>query len=278
MNDPLSSLSAPPPRYLLESDSSDEEGQGAYPGGNLGIGPSKPKIRLQNDVQVHFTGLDDQLDEVIIGLGQSGKFILRTINGQQVGEARIGGKSVGKIVQSGNNSTVVSLDEGDFAGEESWEITKTLINKVKAKKWTIITSYVPSMYIPSPAERASTLSEPPTRILTAGSSQQNLSGSIRGFEAPNYLTGVAGALVSLASHPTSSIPQPTTVLLPLPLSSLAISRVQSTLKAFDSLLVQRIGESSKRWSEDDDEPYSARGMGRVKGQRKAVGEISSMYT
>ncbi|OCF77196.1 hypothetical protein I204_01181 [Kwoniella mangroviensis CBS 8886] len=270
MNDPLSPLTVPPPRYLLESDSSDEEGQGTYPG--AAPGPStKPKIRINDGIQVNITGLGGEVDEVVVGLGQAGRYILKGVQGEKIGGIKIGIKNVGGVTKVGKN-TVVSIEESELGGDECWEVVKSLVAKVKAKKWTTITSYVPSMYIPSPSERAERLDNPPIRILSSGS----VNGT-KGFDSPNYLTGIAGGLVSLASHPTSSIAQPNTILLPLPLSSLPTAQVNSTLKSFSPGISDTFSQSNKRWTEDDDEPYSAPGMGRARGLRKGVGEVSSMY-
>ncbi|WVQ67098.1 uncharacterized protein L199_005292 [Kwoniella botswanensis] len=270
MNDPLSPLTVPPPRYLLESDSSDEEGQGSYPG--VAPGPStKPKIRVNDGVQVDSTGLGDEVDEVVVGLGQAGRYILKGVQGEKIGGIKIGSKNVASVTKVGKNR-VISIEEGEMGGEECWEVVKSLVAKVKAKKWTIVTSYVSSMYIPSPSERAERLDNPPIRVLSSGS----VNGT-KGFDSPNYLTGIAGGLVSLGSRPTSSIAQPTTLLLPLPLSSLPSSQVVSTLRSISPGISDIFSQSSKRWTEDDDEPYSAPGMGRVRGLRKGVGEVSSMY-
>ncbi|WWD03534.1 hypothetical protein V865_001587 [Kwoniella europaea PYCC6329] len=272
MNDPLSPLTVPPPRYLLESDSSDEEGQGSYPA--TAPGPStKPKIRINDGIQVDITGLKDEVDEVVVGLGQAGRYILKGVQGEKIGGIKIGSKNVGGVTKVGKN-TVVSIEEGELGGDECWEVVKSLVGKVKAKKWTIVTSYVPSMYIPPPSERGERLDNSPIRILSCDILAVE---GTKCFDSPNYLTGIAGGLVSLASHPTSSIAQPNTILLPLPLSSLPSSQIHSTLKLISPGISDTFGQSNKRWTQDDDEPYSAPGMGRVRGLRKGVGEVSSMY-
>ena len=78
MNDPLSPFDVPPPRYLLESDSSDEEGQGIY-----GAGSSKPRrpavspsITVEHAVQADLGGAGE-VREVVLGVGQAGKYLLR---------------------------------------------------------------------------------------------------------------------------------------------------------------------------------------------------------
>ncbi|WVW86093.1 hypothetical protein I302_108132 [Kwoniella bestiolae CBS 10118] len=269
MNDPLSPLTAPPPRYLLESDSSDEEGQGTYPG--AAPGPSKPKIRINEGVKVDITGLEGEVEEVVIGLGQAGRYLSKSVQGEMIGGVKVGSSSVGVVYKVGKGR-VILVEEGDLNGNECWEVVKSLVGKVKAGKWTVVSSYVPSMYIPSPSERTGRLDNPPIRVL----STSTIEGT-KGFDSPNYLTGVAGGLVSLASHPTSSIPIPTVLLLPLPLSALSFPQVQSSLKSISPDISSTFGQSSKRWTEDDDEPYSAPGMGRVRGLRKGVAEVSSMY-
>ncbi|WWC64654.1 uncharacterized protein I303_107265 [Kwoniella dejecticola CBS 10117] len=289
MNDPLSPLTAPPPRYLLESDSSDEEGQGTYPTYEQS-GPSKPKIRLNNESQVSIEGVDKvtNLEEVVIGIGQAGKYVSKLAESQgqglRIGNVKIGSKNIGGVLQGTTDGhKIISLEEGELSHEESWEVVKVLIDTIKARKWIIVTSYVPSMYIPSSSERSQRLSEPPIRILspTASTNDYKLSevDGVRAFDAPNYLTGIAGGIVSLASHPSTTIPSPKTILLPLPLSSLAPSKVSAALSGpgASSAFSVRSGQSRIRWTEDDDEPYSAPGMGRVKGLKRGLEDISSMY-
>lgn len=68
---------------------------------------------------------------------------------------------------------------------------------------TVATAYVPSMYIPSAAEqkpaRSSTDREPPIRRLGGWSTAEPLSPT-HPWESPNYVTGLAGALVSMVRN------------------------------------------------------------------------------
>ncbi|WVQ84310.1 hypothetical protein IAT38_006462 [Cryptococcus sp. DSM 104549] len=271
--DPLSPLTAPPPRYLLESDSSDEEGQGAYPGA-----PSRPKLHLASPSISFRSSLSSDLPHVLLAIGQAGKYILKHVgsNGEVVGEVQVEGKTAGRVVKAGEEVVLV-LDENEVPNEAAWGVVEKITEGLKARSWTVLTTYVPSMYIPSTTERASRIrSDPPVRYLSS-SSETKLLGAEK-YEAPNYLTGVAAALVSLAAHPASPSTSTTTLLLPLPLSSLPTSIVGTALTSSSPQIASRISSQRGRWSEDDDEPWSAPGMGKVRGVGKGVGEAVGMYT
>ncbi|WVR00220.1 hypothetical protein IAU59_007362 [Kwoniella sp. CBS 9459] len=322
MNDPLSPLVAPPPRYLLESDSSDEEGQGEYPHLEHGSSRPRPKVRTRRHITLDVNarsgeGSAGEDEEVFVGLGQVGRYLSKitgttsagsrgSSSGSQsdvYGQIKVDDDVIGRIMiigndtGSGSGSKLVSLEESDLSGEEVWEVVKLLKEKIRAKNWSVLTSYVPSMYIPSPSE--STVSgtqhtEPPIRVFPSSSSsseieRSGLSGQVTySFDAPNYLTGVAAAFVSLSTHPSSSFPSPRTLILPLPLSSIPITTLAEALpssvlgETLKGIASQARGKSSSlassRWTEDDDEPFSAYGMGKVKGVKRGVGEAASMYT
>ncbi|OCF38164.1 hypothetical protein I316_00388 [Kwoniella heveanensis BCC8398] len=323
MNDPLSPLVVPPPRYLLESDSSDEEGQGEYPHphpeqSSSRRQPPRPKIRVKRSIAFidaraaagsasafasASASTEDEREEVVIGLNQVGRYLLK-ITGSQgsqaQGEIKVDADVIGSTRTLTEGATLVSLDESDLSGEEPWDIVRLLKDKIKAKRWTVLTSHVPSMYIPSPGESSSHgrhRGEPPIRVFSTGSSSKigdNDGTGVYTFDAPNYLTGVAAGLVSLSAHPTASSPQPTVLILPLPLSSIPIPTVtQALTSSAPSTTVSAIVDSitkqasvtagqgrreKSHWTEDDDEPFSAFGMGKVKGAKRDVGEAASMYT
>lgn len=89
-------------------------------------------------------------------------------------------------------------------------------------------------------------------------------------------------------HPASPLPPNTQLdllLLPLPLSSLSPVLLASTLSKFAPSLIKAITRPSAAvWDEDDDEPFSAPGMGggrRSHGTKKGQGlerEGLGMYT
>lgn len=60
---------------------------------------------------------------------------------------------------------------------------------------TLVSSYVPAMYIPSAGEPRSL--DPPVRYLSSSSALS--SPALRSYDAPNYVTGVAGAFLSAVS-------------------------------------------------------------------------------
>lgn len=61
---------------------------------------------------------------------------------------------------------------------------------------TIITTYVPSMYIVSKTNGSRIRSDPPIRYLSQG--EVKVEGA-EIYETPNYLIGIAGAITSLVS-------------------------------------------------------------------------------
>ncbi|KIR34029.1 hypothetical protein I352_03260 [Cryptococcus deuterogattii MMRL2647] len=279
MNDHFAALNAPPPRYLLESDSSDEEGQGAYPGSST----PKPKISIDTPpVEVFFTrGTGNEgVKDLVVGLGQAGKYLKKDLGvggcaaGQQeVGKVVVGGRQVGQGWKVGEGM-VFSINEGDLSHETIWEISQKLLANIKAQSWTIITTYVPSMYIVSKTNGSRIRSDPPIRYLSQG--EVKVEGA-EIYETPNYLIGIAGAITSLSAHPSSTIQQ-TTIILPLPLSVLPLSHLSTALTHICPSISRALSGIRSKWTEEDDQPYSAPGMGKVRGLAKGVGEAVGMYT
>ncbi|WVR07745.1 hypothetical protein IAU60_004788 [Kwoniella sp. DSM 27419] len=285
MNDPLSPLTAPPPRYLLESDSSDEEGQGTYPGS--GPSSSRPKIRQAQTIDDPAVA-GGAVSHVVLGIGQAGRYLLKHVQAQTpaTGEAiKVDGSEVGSIRTVGGIRLVI-IEENGLKGETVWDLASALTEAVQAEQWTIITSYVPAMYIPSTSELSQRGSRASSniRVFSSGPASTSVPNDAASFDPPNYLTGLAAALVSLAAHPSAEVAPPQTILLPLPLSSVPIAYLTSILQPSGNLadLVASLvtpslgGKRSSRWTEDDDEPYSAPGMGR-KSHHAGLGEVSSMY-
>jgi hypothetical protein len=77
MEDPLSAVHDRPHRYLLDSDSEDEEGQGLY--SPSASGPSRiSKLHISSppSAQVSISS-NGPFEEVVLGIGQAGKYICR---------------------------------------------------------------------------------------------------------------------------------------------------------------------------------------------------------
>lgn len=140
MFDPTSPLTAPPPRYLLESDSSDEEGQGAYPS------TSHRPARAAHRVSVRLLSApSDPLAEPspspsnafltgagIVGIGQAGKYLLRRAGGRPILELAVDGKRQGTGVAM-DGGVVVAVQDG--AAEAAYDIVSQLAGIVKASSW-----------------------------------------------------------------------------------------------------------------------------------------------
>ncbi|BEJ17972.1 hypothetical protein CspHIS471_0702490 [Cutaneotrichosporon sp. HIS471] len=248
MYDPTSPLTGPPPRYRIESDSSDEEGQGAYPTTSHRASAPPPGVNIRllpvdpsNPQPLSGSGA------VVVGIGQAGKFLLRRAVGRPIFQVQVGGQPAGMGV-SVDGGVVVALQDG----LEAHEVVKQLAEVVKGSSWTLFSSYVPSMYIPQPGEHVP--SGPPVRVL----SSTDVKGA--GYDAPNYVTGLAGAFLSQAAHPAGVIPDATLHLLPLPLSQLSASALQPALSSLPAPMSKALGRYA-HWDEDDDERFAGPGMG-----------------
>ncbi|WVQ72647.1 hypothetical protein IAR50_002206 [Cryptococcus sp. DSM 104548] len=279
MNDPLSTLSAPPPRYLLESDSSDEEGQGTYPGS---APPSRAKTQLEQPsvtvVPPPGQSQETTLEGAVVAIGQAGKFLLKHLPAPtgSDGVIKIGDEKIG-VIRAYGKEVVVLVDDGDLSHESVWAIAKKLVEVVDSPQWTTISSYVPAMYI---AKAKSSHLDPPVRFISSSSSKELQVQGAERYEPPNYTTGLAGALLTLSALPTTPLQSTTSILLPLPLSRLAISQLSTPLASSSSSIASLLRGKRSQWTDDDDEPYSAPGMGRVRGARHGhvAGEGVGMYT
>lgn len=134
MYDPTSSVSAPPPRYLLESDSSDEEGQGAYGG------QRPPKLRVpEPEVTLHLlSGGTAPLEaqQAVVGVGQAGAYLLRgAAGGKPAFALEADGARIGTGVLLPDGVLLVAVrEQGD------WRAVRTLLDGVRAEKWSVSVS------------------------------------------------------------------------------------------------------------------------------------------
>lgn len=132
MFDPTSTISAPPPRYLLESDSSDEEGQGQY-----GVeGARAPKLRVSAP-EISLRPLGEfkpplQVQSAVVGVGQAGGYLLRSSGGRAkpLFSVEAEGDRLGTAVQLEGGELLVAVKDG-----KDWEIVRKLLDNVQATKW-----------------------------------------------------------------------------------------------------------------------------------------------
>ncbi|WVO12538.1 hypothetical protein L204_100138 [Cryptococcus depauperatus] len=282
MNDPLFSLAAPPPRYRLESDASDEEGEGIYPGGCL-AGREKARRRIVS-VRLDVGGGDagGGRHHVVVGVGQAGRYLVKHMRRvDRVGDVTVDGREMGWVYRLGavDGCLVVWVDVDGLDHGSVWRVAEEMVRVVQPGSLTMVTAYPPSMVITSDAVRG----EPPIRYLSA----RRVSG-VAAWEAPNYVSGLAGALMSLSVRAVECrTVSAATLLLPLPLSSLSWSSVVTALvdAGLADGLAALAGPSVGRWTESDDERYSAPGMGRVHrvdglehGDGLERGDAAGMYT
>ncbi|ORX40648.1 hypothetical protein BD324DRAFT_611632 [Kockovaella imperatae] len=282
MNDPLSPLTVPPPRYLLESDSSDEEGQGSYLASRLKTASaSVPSFSIQ------WADAESSFDTVVVSTGQAGKYIARKAGASSPCLTMLMDSEVmGHGYRCAQDLIIVLDDEIDEAQPAVWEGANALLG-VQANKWIIAAAYLPSIYITDESE--SPYKFHPIRYLhIRGPDPQLDKSGARRLSPPNFVTGLPASISSIASHPSSPLPLSspvTTLLLPLPLSSIPSDHFNASIAAISSSLGKSLTSHAKasgsRWTEEHDEQFSAPGMG---GKRKwrdnkqaAREDISVMY-
>ena len=139
MNDPLSPFNVPPPRYLLESDSSDEEGQGIY-----GAGSSKPRrpavspsITVEHAVQAD-SGEAGEVREVVLGVGQAGKYLLRKFlasSGTPALVVRLDSTVVGRGYKVGG-ALVLSVD-AKLEDGTLHDLARKLLEQYPSATWSV---------------------------------------------------------------------------------------------------------------------------------------------
>jgi hypothetical protein len=136
MLDPLSPHDLPPPRYLLESDSSDEEGQGYYPH----QASSSRQLVERRSVDLTIKATLQDFESAIIGIGQAGRYLARKagVTGVQGGsqgtvlEVRAGEEVVGKGYELGKELLLVLDDD-----EGGMDIADKLLGQLRARSWCV---------------------------------------------------------------------------------------------------------------------------------------------
>ena len=139
MNDPLSPLTVPPPRYLLESDSSDEEGQGYYPGTTRPSTSVSSRSKVHNQtspIVVHWSSDPASFENVLVGVEQVGWYLQKKLmvggKGEKTVEVTQGGKRIGRGWEVGKE-LVLMMDEGE--GGDVWDIAKVLLSDIETTSW-----------------------------------------------------------------------------------------------------------------------------------------------
>ncbi|WOO82015.1 uncharacterized protein LOC62_04G005518 [Vanrija pseudolonga] len=282
MLDPISSLKAPPPRYLLESDSSDEEGQGAYPASaaptQRRAAPPAPVVSVSPLPGASASELPLKASSAVVAIGQAGAYLLRRASSARpLLSVTLDSARAGTVFALDGGSALLALNELD-SGDAAYAVVEAVLGVVAAESWTLVSSYVPAMYIPSAGEPRAL--DPPVRYLSSSSAVSLSSPALRTYDAPNYVTGVAGAFLSASAHPASPFhgKAATLLLLPLPLSTLAPSAVSSALAAAAPVAAKALGRSA-HWTEVDDEPFVGLGMGARRPHQEAPAgdDLSGMY-
>ena len=136
MNDPSSSARGSAHRYLLESDSEDDqEDQGYF---TSKAGPSRPKLQVESQPFVlRHVNPNQQYDQVVIGVGQSGRYLERKLGVKQSSVTILQGEnSVGSGFDTGS-TLVLSVNEVD--NEDVWQLAKVIQEGVQASLWYVHT-------------------------------------------------------------------------------------------------------------------------------------------
>ncbi|EIW72233.1 hypothetical protein M231_05739 [Tremella mesenterica] len=263
MNDPFSSLDAPPPRYLLESDSSDDE----LP--HSPTTPPPPTLSVTSNPS-------STPSELVLAISQAGRYLLRHLPPQNSPATNLrflhNGDPIGRGIDM--KETMVVMMEDDLEPRMAHMMTEKLIGMFPDAKWTVLTTYSPVMYVPIGGKRLP--QDPPIRVIS--SVEKGVPDGKYGYETPNHLTGLAAAFLSAAIHPAFPVENVTTLLLPLPLSSLGPSNLADSLQALIPHLADLVRRNKGQWEEEDDELWSAPGMGDGKKIGKVEKEVSGMYT
>jgi hypothetical protein len=195
MYDPTSPLTAPPPRYRIESDSSDEEGQGAYPSSAHRPGPPLPSVKIALlPVDPADPNPPSVSGAAVIGIGQAGKYLLRRAGGRPIFQVTVGGRPAGMGVAV-DGGVVVALQDGP--AEAADETVKQIAGVLKASSWYVVPTREltpgrssrptcpactsPSRGSTSPPTRPSA-SCPPRRSGVSGTTRQTMS---RASQAPS---------------------------------------------------------------------------------------------
>jgi hypothetical protein len=134
MEDPLSSVHDRPHRYLLDSDSEDEEGQGIY--SSTSSGPSrlsKLHITPASSAQVSISNTGP-VEEVILGNGQAGKYLCRKFGADGAVTVNVGDEVVGS---GGNVGGRLVLGINDEMVEDLHSLAASLF-EVETKSWYVL--------------------------------------------------------------------------------------------------------------------------------------------
>ena len=133
MEDPLSAVHDRPHRYLLDSDSEDEEGQGIYSPSTSGPSrlsnlhitcPASPPV---------FISSPGPFEEVILGIGQAGKYLSRKFGADGKVDVKVGEEVVGTGGVVGGR-LVLGVDDEQV--EDLHSLATSLLN-VKTKSWYV---------------------------------------------------------------------------------------------------------------------------------------------
>ena len=160
-------------------------------------------------------------------------------------------------------------------------VSPSVIGRRKLTLRTVLTTYLPSMYIPDPSAPPSY--DAPIRYLSTQPSALDSSSTSK-LDSPNFITALPAALASLALHPSTPSAAVTVLALPLPLSYVSTSSLVTVLGSIIPELAARVKrrekEAGARWEERDDEPYSGPGMGGRKNLVKkdlSREDVGGMY-
>jgi hypothetical protein len=133
MEDPLSAVHDRPHRYLLDSDSEDEEGQGLY--SPSASGPSRiSKLHISSPPSAQVSiSLNGPFEEVILGIGQAGKYLCRKFGADGKVVIKVGDEVVGSGGAVGGR---LVLGINDEQVEDSHSLASSLL-KVETRSWYV---------------------------------------------------------------------------------------------------------------------------------------------
>lgn len=121
-------MDPPPPRYQIESDSSDEEGHGVYPSSGAGAKPT---------AEYNITITAKQVSEpacVVVGIGQAGRYFMRRVRGERIMDIVVDGNPEGAAMWV-EGAVFVLLVEVDAA--VAFEVARRVTAALGAKQWSV---------------------------------------------------------------------------------------------------------------------------------------------
>jgi hypothetical protein len=124
----LSPHTLAPARYTLESDSEDEEGQGAYAGVEA-VRPQTASVRVKVSSE-----LKEPVQRLIVAIGEAADYVEQLADGEDAGNIEINGETSGRVIELGSGQLLV-LFEQDLPLEVCHPVAQELMSAFPIPTW-----------------------------------------------------------------------------------------------------------------------------------------------